>query len=246
MNLTAIIGGSGLTDIKQLENVRTEQALTPYGEPSADLVFGTLDGHEIVFLARHGENHQIPPHKVNYRANIWALKEAGARNIIAVAAVGGIHDATSPTRIVIPDQIIDYTYGREQTYFPGDEHCVNHVDFTWPYCESLRQIVIDAASKANVDFIEKATYAATQGPRLESAAEIKRLAQDGCDIVGMTGMPETVLARELEVCYACIAIVANYAAGKSPGIITMEDIGHNLSRGMQQMFSFLPAALQAL
>jgi len=232
MSKIAIIGGTGLTSLNNLTILHREIVQTPYGEPSGPLTQGEICGTEVIFLARHGYGHTIPPHKVNYRANMWALHEAGASYIIAVNAVGGITEQFKPASISIPDQLIDYTHSRKNTYFEEGLTQVVHVDFTEPYCEKLRQLIISKAKINNIELIESATYAATQGPRLESMAEINKLEKDGCDIVGMTGMPETALARELELCYASIAVVANYAAGKSNNHITMELIEQNLTEGM--------------
>jgi 5'-deoxy-5'-methylthioadenosine phosphorylase len=186
---------------------------TPYGAPSAPLVFGRLDKRDIVFLARHGENHQFPPHKINYRANLWAIREQGVRNIVSVASVGGIGRNFGAGVLAVPDQILDYTWGRDSSYFDGENGEVKHIDFTQPYCELLRVRLTDAAHRAGETVHTGGTYAATQGPRLESAAEIARLARDGADMVGMTGMPEAALARELGLCYATLALVVNAAAG---------------------------------
>ncbi|MFV2061663.1 MAG: S-methyl-5'-thioinosine phosphorylase [Gammaproteobacteria bacterium] len=232
MSKIAIIGGTGLTSLNNLTILRREIVQTPYGEPSGPLTHGKICGTDVIFLARHGYGHTIPPHKVNYRANLWALHEAGAAYIIAVNAVGGISTQFKPTNLSIPDQLIDYTYSRKNTYFEEGLTQVVHVDFTEPYCEELRQFIISKAKMNDIELIESATYAATQGPRLESIAEINKLEKDGCNIVGMTGMPETALARELEMCYASIAVVANYAAGKSANNITMEIIEQNLTKGM--------------
>jgi 5'-deoxy-5'-methylthioadenosine phosphorylase len=231
----AIIGGTGLTSLKNLHIIRREVMHTPYGEPSGPLVYGELAGNEVVFLPRHGSGHTIPPHKVNYRANIWALKESGASKVIAVNAVGGIHADMTPGRLVIPDQIIDYTWGRTNTYFEEGLNNVTHIDFTHPYCEVMRQQLIKAARSACLDALTEGCYAATQGPRLETAAEINRLERDGCDLVGMTGMPEAALAREMELCYACCAVVANMAAGRGAGEITMAEIEHHLLDGMAKV-----------
>jgi len=240
----AIIGGSGLTRLKDLRIIRREVVRTPYGEPSAPMVFGELSGHEILFLPRHGAGHTIPPHEVNYRANIWALREAGVRNVIAVNAVGGISpDFVSPETIAVPDQVIDYTWGRAHTFFGGENKKVEHVDFTGPYCEQLRAQIIAAASKAKLTIVPRGTYAATQGPRFESTAEIRRIERDGGDIVGMTGMPEAGLARELDLCYACIAMVVNPAAGKSDEIISLEEIKHYLASGMGKVRALLEAVI---
>jgi len=246
MQLVAIIGGSGLTNLKNLEITRREVMRTPFGEPSAPLVFGQLGGQQTVFLARHGHGHTIPPHEVNYRANIWALKEVGVNQVIAVNAVGAITDSMVPASLVLPDQIIDYTYGRAHTFFGDDQKSVTHVDFTFPYCEELRQSLIVAARKAKLSLAAQGTYAATQGPRFESIAEIRRLERDGGDIVGMTGMPETSLARELGLCYACVAVVANPAAGKVAGVISLKEIERTLETGMEKVRSLLEQTLPML
>ncbi len=239
----AIIGGTGLTSLRNLEITGREVVHTPYGEPSGPLTRGVLCEVEVVFLARHGYGHTIPPHRVNYRANLWALKEAGVEQVVAVNAVGGIRGDMTPQRLVIPDQIIDYTWSRNNTYFEEGLTQVVHIDFTRPYCESLRQILLAAGERAGLDLAAGATYGATQGPRLETAAEIDRLERDGCHIVGMTGMPETALARELELCYASICVVANWAAGRGEGGITMGDIDRNLKAGMQQVRALLEQAI---
>jgi len=238
----AIIGGTGLTQIEDLTITGQQTVDTPFGPPSADYVFGDLAGKKLIFLARHGNPHRIPPHKINYRANIWGLKELGVTEIIAVAAVGGIGAAMAPGHIAIPDQIIDYSYGREHTYFADDLEQVTHIDFTEPYSPSLRKRIIQAGSNAGVDITPSGTYGCTQGPRLETPAEIKRMANDGCDLVGMTGMPEAALARELGLAYANISVVANWAAGIVKGEITMEEIEKNLEVGMNKATTLLKAA----
>ena len=230
--MLAIIGGSGLTQLANLDVVRREIMRTPYGDPSGAITFGTIRGKPVAFLARHGYGHTIPPHKVNYRANMWALAQHDVEYIVAVASVGGIRPDLTPGTLAVPDQIIDYTYGREFTYFHGNDRSVVHVDFTLPYCEALRQRLLQAAGNAGEPILAGGTYAATQGPRLESAAEIDRLERDGADMVGMTGMPEAALARELGLCYAGIAVVVNYAAGRvdSAQGIKLADI-NAVSRG---------------
>ena len=243
MTAVAIIGGSGLTDLKNLRIMHREVVRTPYGEPSAPMVYGQLGGKEVVFLPRHGPGHTIPPHEINYRANIWALKATGVSKVIAVAAVGGIAKRLAPSDLVFPDQIIDYTYGRAHTFFGGDQRLVTHVDFTDPYCAELREILIEAARKAGIAATEHTTYAATQGPRFETAAEIRRLERDGADVVGMTGMPEAGLARELGLCYATVAVVANPAAGKTKKEISLSDIEATLESGMVKVRSLLEAAI---
>jgi len=210
----AIIGGSGLARLGGLKNARRKATRTPYGAASAALTFGRIGAREVVFLARHGDGHTIAPHEVNYRANLWALKKAGAREVLSVATVGGIAAALGPGTLVVPHQIIDYTWGRPSTYFEGKGKPVQHVDFTEPYSRGLREKILAAARACGETVKDKGVYAATQGPRLETAAEIERLGRDGADLVGMTAMPEAGLARELSLEYAAIAVVANYAAGR--------------------------------
>ena len=242
----AIIGGTGLTNLKGLEITRREVVSSPYGEPSGPLIHGLFAGHRVLFLARHGYGSSIPPHRVNYRANLWAIHHCGVRRLIAVNAVGGIRPDLGPGRLVIPDQVIDYTWSRGHTFFEDGLNHVVHVDFTEPYCADLRGVLVRAAASAGIDAADGATYGATQGPRLETAAEIDRLERDGCHIVGMTGMPEAALARELELCYASCAVVANAAAGRAPGAITMADIEVALNRGMGDVRRLLEAAIPLL
>lgn len=239
MERLAVIGGTGLEQMDGLALVKRHTVETPYGAPSSDLIEMEGKSHTILFLSRHGEAHSIPPHKVNYRANLWALREMGVQRVVAVAAIGGITAAMLPGQVSIPDQIIDYTWGRAHTLYDGPE--VEHIDFSWPYCSELRSQLLAAAKEAAVDVVDGGVYGATQGPRLESAAEISRMERDGCDIVGMTGMPETALAKELGLCYACCAVSANWAAGKSAGEITMEEINENLKSGMGQVKAIIQA-----
>jgi 5'-methylthioinosine phosphorylase len=212
--MLAIIGGSGLTQLSNLVVTHRQVVRTPYGEPSGALTFGTVQGHEVIFLARHGYGHTIPPHKVNYRANIWALHAQQVKCVIAVASVGGIRRGLDPGVLVVPDQIIDYTHGRESTFFGATDRGVTHIDFTHPYDDVLRRRLLHAARRAEQNIVAGGTYAATQGPRLETAAEISRLERDGADVVGMTGMPEAALAREIGLGYAALAVVVNHAAGR--------------------------------
>lgn len=212
--MLAIIGGSGLTKLANLEIRRHKVVRTPYGDPSGAFTFGRIGRREVVFLARHGYGHTIAPHEVNYRANLWALREAGADEVVSVASVGGIRNDTWPGMILLPRQLIDYTWGRASTFFEGPGTPVNHIDFTEPYSRGLRERLLKAAAASGERVTDGGVYAATQGPRLETAAEIVRLERDGADIVGMTGMPEAALARELGLEYAAIAVVANYAAGR--------------------------------
>jgi 5'-methylthioadenosine phosphorylase len=212
--MLAIIGGSGLTQLANLEVGRRKLARTPYGEPSGALTYGRIGSSDVVFLARHGYGHTIAPHEVNYRANLWALKQAGADEVVSVASVGGIRNDIWPGTLLLPDQVIDYTWGRPSTFFEGPGSPVNHIDFTEPYSRKLRSRILAAAAAVGERINDGGVYAATQGPRLETAAEINRLERDGADIVGMTGMPEAALAREIDLEYATIAVVANYAAGR--------------------------------
>lgn len=241
----AIIGGSGLDVLPGL-NIVTEYAVaTPWGDPADSIVEGELDGRTVLFLARHGRDHHLPPHRINYRANIAALKQCGAEAIFAFAAVGGITSAMAPRRLVLPHQIIDYTHGREATYFDGESAPVTHIDFTHPYNDELREQLLKAGIDVGSDLIPMAVYGVTQGPRLETAAEIARMARDGCDLVGMTGMPEAALARELELPYACCALVANWAAGcGEANSISMEEIESHLAASREQVLSLLARLLE--
>ena len=230
--MLGIIGGTGLDQLDLIENRKEHAPTTPWGTPSAGLVTGTIGNTPIAFLPRHGHDHSVAPHQINYRANLRALADAGVERIVAVAATGGIPERPGPGGIVIPDQLIDYTWGRPSTFFEGEGAEVEHIDFTWPYTRSVRQALLNAAQKADIPATDGGCYAATQGPRLETAAEIQRLERDGCTIVGMTGMPEAALARELAIPYACLAVVVNPAAGKTDKEISLEEIRHHLNAGM--------------
>ena len=242
----AIIGGSGLARIAELESPRREVVRTPFGDPSGPLTMGRLHGEEVVFLARHGYGHTIAPHEINYRANLWALKQAEVDGVIAVATVGGISPAMAPAVLVLPDQLIDYTYGRRATFFEGTDQPVNHIDFTEPYDQTLRRRLLAAASEVGVALVERGTYGCSQGPRLETAAEIARLARDGCDLVGMTGMPEAALARELQLPYAVLAVVVNHAAGTgdSQQRIDMDAVAQILEKAMSRAIAVISAAVR--
>jgi len=232
--MLAIIGGSGLTTLSNLDVSHREVVRTPYGEPSGAVVFGQICGQPAMFLPRHGYGHTIPPHQVNYRANLWALHHHKATGIISVASVGGIRDDLQPGEIVLPSQIIDYTWGRKSTFFDGNGTPVTHVDFTEPYDPELRRRIREAAASLSIEVKEGGVYGATQGPRLESAAEINRYERDGVDLVGMTGMPEAVLARELGLPYAALSVIANHAAGRgsSANGIRFESLEHVLQEAM--------------
>ena len=238
--MLAIIGGTGLTRLSTLAVAHREVARTPYGEPSSALLFGRIAGRDAVFLARHGHGHTIPPHRVNYRANLWALKQRGATAVLAVASVGGIRGVV-PGELVLPHQLIDYTHDREATFFDGGDQKVVHVDFTHPYTPSLRDKCLAAARSAGIPLTDGGVYGAVSGPRLETAAEIDRLERDGATLVGMTGMPEAVLARELELPYAAIAVVVNHAAGRGDSAerISMIGIARVLETAMDRVRSLL-------
>lgn len=209
----AIIGGSLCNQVNGLTGITEERIKTPFGEPSAGFIMGKMNDVDVVYLNRHGINHNLQPHQINYRANMFALKLLDVTHVIAIAAVGGITRNMSPLTCVVPNQLIDYTYGRMQTYNDGYEGEVTHIDFSYPYDNVLRYKLSSAAAKNDIACEVKATYGATQGPRLETTAEIKRMRRDGCHIVGMTGMPEASLARELDMDYANLSLVVNWAAG---------------------------------
>ena len=239
----AIIGGTGLTSLEGLEATEETAVDTPWGVPSGPVVRGRFAGRDVLFLARHGPGHTIPPHRVNYRANIWALKQLGVERVVAVAAVGGIHPAFAPAAVAIPDQIVDYTWSRAQTFHEDDLDEVVHIDFTEPYSARVRGGLVAAAADAGIAIVDWGTYGVTQGPRLESAAEIDRMERDGCHVVGMTGMPEAALAREAGLDYAHCAVVVNAAAGRGDGPITMDEIRRHLEVGMRAVHGLLASYL---
>ncbi len=245
MTKIALIGGTGLAEFPGLEEVGLESIETPYGETSAPLIVGRLLEQDIVFLPRHGKPHSIPPHCINYRANLWALNEFGVSHVLAVNAVGGIAEEMGSGHICIPDQIVDYTFGREHSYSDSAKVPLQHVDFTNPYDEGIREKLIAVVQALSLPIHTHGTYAATQGPRLETAAEIDRLERDGCHLVGMTGMPEAVLARELDLPYASICLVVNKAAGRNEGIITMEEIEEVMETGIIEIQQLILQYLQS-
>lgn len=245
--MIGVIGGSGLSQLANLEVSARKVARTPYGEPSGPLTLGRLRGREIAFLARHGYGHTFAPHEVNYRANLWALKECGVHEVIAIASVGGIRADLGPGTLVLPDQIIDYTWGRGATYFEGADAPVMHIDFTQPYTAVTRERIRRAALACGEPIVDGGVYGATQGPRLETAAEINRMERDGADMVGMTGMPEAVLARELDLAYAAIAVVANYAAGRGDSArgVSLERIYAVLEEAMGRVHKIVGTLVEA-
>lgn len=240
MSKLAIIGGSALDQLRGF-HLKEERILeTPFGEPSSPLRFGEFEGKEIVFLDRHGQPRTTPPHKINYRANLWALYSLGIEVIIGVSIVGGIRSDMTAGHFVFPDQLIDYTYNRPNTFFEEDFDYTRHIDFTYPYCPGLHEIFINAAQQLNLDYSDDATYGVTQGPRFETIAEINRLEKDGCDIVGMTAMPEAVLARELLIRYGCIAMVGSKAPGRTDGLdISIESIRQVVDDSVSQLHDLL-------
>ncbi|AKH69728.1 methylthioadenosine phosphorylase [Spongiibacter sp. IMCC21906] len=242
----AVVGGTGLCDWPGLEFGKARKINTPYGSPSAELQALRYQGVEFLFLPRHGGKHSIPPHKINYRANLYALHSLGVKQVLAVNAVGGIGTRYGAEVIAVPDQINDYTWGREHTYFDGEDGQVEHIDFSYPYSQPLRERLLAAGLTAEIPMVDGGVYAATQGPRLETAAEIRRLAKDGNDLVGMTGMPEAALARELAMDYASLCLVVNPAAGESDELITMDDITLVLNTGMEKVKTILAGAICAL
>lgn len=244
--MLGIIGGSGLNRIAELEVSRRVTMSTPYGEPPAELTIGKLHGVEVAFLARHGDGHTIAPHRINYRANIHALNVQGVRDVVAVATVGGIRDELSPGTLVVPDQIIDYTHGREATFFDGVEQPLQHIDFTRPFHGATRDCLLRAGAASGQSLHDGGVYGATQGPRLETAAEIERMARDGADVVGMTGMPEAVLAREMGLDYAMLCVVVNAAAGCGANAdgVAMAEITAVAEAAMQRVAIILASVVQ--
>ena len=241
----ALIGGTGIYALAELQDAEAHQPVTKYGPPSGPIRIGTLAGKRVAFLARHGEGHSLPPHRINYRANLSALHALGATRVLALNTVGGITQRFGPRVLACPEQLIDYTWGRISTYSEEEGSEVLHVDFGDPYTPMLRRKILAAATRAQVALVDGGCYGATQGPRLESKAEIARLRRDGCDLVGMTGMPEAGLARELGLEYACLAIVANWAAGAGPDpdeVITLQDVLDNVAAAS----AGLPALLREI
>ena len=242
--MIGIIGGSGFYSLSGETPTQPVDIQTPFAEPPVTVHRESLGDNEVLFLPRHGTEHGIPPHKVNYRANLYALKESGATHIIAVNVVGGITDLMAPGTLVIPDQVIDYTWGRAHTFFDALDAVKNHIDFTWPYDATLRETLVASVAASELACIDKGVYGCTQGPRLETAAEIQRLKRDGCDIVGMTGMPEASLARELQIPYASICLVVNWAAGLDSDAISFAQISAILDTGINDIRRVLQSAVK--
>ncbi len=245
MSAIGVIGGSGLYNIEGLTLKRKKAVRTPFGRPSDHYTIAELRGREIIFLPRHGSDHSIPPHMINYRANIYGFKRLGVERIISISAVGGIKKGLRPGDIVLLDQIIDMTRTRRSTFYDGRQGVV-HIDFTEPYCPEMRRVILEAGRKAGVRIKNGGTYVAVEGPRLETAAEIKAFGMLGADVVGMTGMPETSLARELEICIAGISVVANYAAGISKKKLTTTEVMEVMSATTERLKRLLSGVLESI
>lgn len=242
----AVIGGSGLYRLDEGSATETFAIPTPYAPEPVELTLERTVAGPVWFLPRHGRDHNLAPHLINYRANLWALHEAGVSKVIAVNAVGGITERMAAGVLALPNQLIDYSWGRQHTFFTGQHALDKHVDFTWPYDRELGTVLLQCAHMLDLPVEQGAVYACTQGPRFETAAEIRRLKQDGCDIVGMTGMPEAGLARELGLRYSCLALVVNKAAGLGTDVIAHEDVTAHLREGIGKVRTILRAALPQL
>ncbi|NOX21441.1 MAG: S-methyl-5'-thioadenosine phosphorylase [Nitrospirae bacterium] len=241
--MIGLIGGSGLYEIKGLRSIEEVEVKTPYGSPSDRIKIAEIDDIKIAFLPRHSHKHNIPPHRVNYRANLWAFKELGVERIIAVNAVGGINSTYRPGDIVIPDQILDFSRSRASTFYDNED--VVHVDFTYPFCPEMRNTISDETLLQQYKLKINGTYVCTEGPRLETAAEIRFFATAGGDMVGMTGMPEAILARELELCYLMIAVITNYAAGISKEKLTTTEVLETMKGTTEKVKDLIVQAIQA-
>lgn len=241
-----VIGGTGFESPAFLADATDEVVRTPYGLARAAV--GRAAGFEVAFLLRHGPGHRLPPHRVNYRANVWALRELGVRRVLATAAVGALRrePGLAPGSIVLCDQFLDFTRNRPTTFFDGDPGPVRHVDMTRPYCPELRRAMREAAEALGLPVRDGGTYVCTEGPRFESAAEIRAFALLGGDVVGMTGLPEAALARELGLCYQPVALVANWAAGVGDGAVSEEEVAAALAGMRERVAALVQAALGRL
>lgn len=241
--MLAIIGGSSLASLSILDITHRQVVRTPYGDPSCALTFGLIGGQNVVFIARHGYGNSIPPHEINYRANIWALHSVGVRGIVAIGSAGGIRPDLAPGSLVVPDDLIDYTWERKHTFFEGSGPALTHANFTSPYDETLRTRLINAASAVGLPLFAGGVYACSQGPRLETVAEILRLERAGADLVGMTGMPEAALAREMNLPYASLCIVTNWAASRNARKMQENFSADILARCNEQLHTLLLQAI---
>lgn len=240
----ALVGGTGLTEYA--EHSETCVTDTPFGAPSAPVRIIGTEPVRTLFLPRHGSPHRFPPHRVNYRANMWALKEAGASHVLAVSAVGGITPGYEPGSLALPDQLIDYSWGREHTYSDSGDVPLVHVDFSYPYEGPLRKLLLRSAARESLDVIDGGCIGVFQGPRLESAAEVEKARRDGCNMAGMTSLPEAALARELGLDYAGIAVVSNWGAGVGGPVISEEDIAETLREPMTRVRRLVRALVASL
>lgn len=241
-----VIGGSGFHQWDAFSPGESIRVSTPYAPDPVSILSGTLGEEAVMFIPRHGAGHSVPPHRINYRANVWALRQIGVDVVVSIATVGGISRDAAPGTLLIPDQILDYTYGRAHTFFDGDDGVVKHADMTEPYCEALRRRLVETAGRLDIAVVDGGVYAATQGPRFETPAEIRRLERDGADVVGMTGMPEAALAKEIQLPYAAIALVANAAAGKAGGEISMDAIMEILASAKSRVERLLTGAIPGI
>ncbi|PSR21730.1 MAG: 5'-methylthioadenosine phosphorylase [Sulfobacillus acidophilus] len=247
MNTVAVIGGTGVYDPSWLHDPKEKTIETPYGQ--ARITQGhlkTAASQSVVFLNRHGLGHSVPPHRVNYRANVWALKALGVRRAVATAAVGSLNLAMGPGSMVLVDQFLDFTKARPATFFDGSDGQVVHTDMTEPYCQASRQKLQMAGELADVSLIMGGVYVTTEGPRFETAAEIRAYRLLGGDVVGMTAVPEVVLARELGICYTTIAMVTNFGAGISPTLLTHEEVVEVMNANVDRLREVLLRALPQL
>lgn len=247
MSKIGLIGSAGLMNYANLEVLQPEAKKTPYGDPSSLLTHGLLQGKEVVLLQRNSDAGTIPPHRINYRANIWALHEAGVKHIFAFAPVNSIRTDLTPGSLVLPDQLIDYTYGRPHTFFDDNFDGTRHIDFRFPYSELLRELVITTANDMDLSITDEATYGVCQGPRLATLAEVNRLERDGCDVIGMSGMPETILARELGIEYTSICFVTHKAAGRRASVtVAQDEIGNVLLNSLTGLRSLMEEVILKL
>jgi len=240
----ALVGGTGLTELD--ENVKSISADTPYGVPSASIREVQSGPVRLLFLPRHGNPHRFPPHCVNYQANMWALKEVGADHVLAVSAVGGVCGPYGPATLAVPDQLIDYTWGRNHTFCDSEHVELEHVDFTRPYEGPLRRTLLKAARDASIEVVDGGCIGVFQGPRLESSAEVEKARRDGCHMAGMTSLPEAGLARELGLDYAGLAVVSNWGAGVTGEPLSEDDIAETLREPMMSVRALVRALLKRI
>lgn len=242
--MIGIIGGSGVYDItKEVDNVEKKIIMTPYGE-SAEISLFKIGENDVAFMPRHSGDHSSPPHKINYRANIWGLHSLGVKQIIATNAVGSLDEKIHPGSLVIVDDFIDFTFRREKTFY---DDAVVHIDVTEPYCNRLRsQIIANKSVVTDGDFVEVGVYVCNEGPRFESPAEVRMLQTLGGDVVGMTGLPEAVLAREKEICYASICLVSNYGASISPNKLTMDEVFEIMEVKGQELINLIYKTVESM